>query len=502
MKDPVPESILRAQPGVADAAVLRMGEKEYAFVVADPAFLRDNLGWSSDSATLVDKWKRTYDFSYRGASDAAPAEFVGWNSSYTGQPIPEEAMREWVATSVVEALRFRPTKVYEIGCGSGLLLTRIAPHCERYVGSDIATSAIRGLETKLKGMLDLCGKVRLFASPADAFEGLTAEVLDFALLNSVVQYFPDHHYLGGVLSKLLQILQPGGHIFVGDVIHLGLRRLFATTVEWTKASDELTVAELKSRVEHRLALDPELSLSPAFFEGLSATNPEIQLVRSSPRRGRWQTEMTKFRCQVVLHKAEDPVANRNVEFLDWENQRWSLEEMTGLIRSCGSIGFRRIANRRLTADLRAAQELATADPSIKVAQIRSKTQTKNPGLDPEDLFEVGEELGRQVELSWASCYTDGSFDAVFLDGTKFRCTEINWPTAPISSHVRVASSPRQQKYFEKLRDILRNALGNADEQGELEWIFVHHLPRNHDGKVNESALREFLDEVNHPFAVS
>ena len=48
-------------------------------------------------------------------------DIVGWNSSYTGQPIPEEEMREWVDQTVERILSLRPKRVLEIGCGTGLL---------------------------------------------------------------------------------------------------------------------------------------------------------------------------------------------------------------------------------------------------------------------------------------------------------------------------------------------------------------------------------------------
>ena len=59
--------------------------------------------------------------------------FAGWNSSYTGVPLPDAAMRR-----VGEADRRRgssplqPRRVLEIGCGTGCCCSRIAPHCERY----------------------------------------------------------------------------------------------------------------------------------------------------------------------------------------------------------------------------------------------------------------------------------------------------------------------------------------------------------------------------------
>ena len=67
---------------------------------------------------------------------------AGWKSSYTGQPIAAEEMQEWVAETVARILALKPQRVLEIGCGTGLLLARIAPHCEHYTGTDFSETAL------------------------------------------------------------------------------------------------------------------------------------------------------------------------------------------------------------------------------------------------------------------------------------------------------------------------------------------------------------------------
>ena len=51
----------------------------------------------------------------------------GWNDSYTGEPIPPTQMREWVDGTVARIRGLAPRRVLEIGCGTGLLLFRVAP---------------------------------------------------------------------------------------------------------------------------------------------------------------------------------------------------------------------------------------------------------------------------------------------------------------------------------------------------------------------------------------
>ena len=61
---------------------------------------------------------------------------VSWNSSYTGEKIPEREMEEWLADSVDIIRNLKPKKVLEVGCGTGMVLFQIAPLCEEYVGVD------------------------------------------------------------------------------------------------------------------------------------------------------------------------------------------------------------------------------------------------------------------------------------------------------------------------------------------------------------------------------
>ena len=61
-------------------------------------------------------------------------DFRGWNSSYTGDPIPLEEMAEWRSATVDRIMALQPQRVLEIGAGSGLVLSQIAPECVRVLG--------------------------------------------------------------------------------------------------------------------------------------------------------------------------------------------------------------------------------------------------------------------------------------------------------------------------------------------------------------------------------
>ncbi|NEQ52705.1 MAG: amino acid adenylation domain-containing protein, partial [Leptolyngbya sp. SIO3F4] len=59
----------------------------------------------------------------------------GWISSYTDELLPDIEMKEWVDNTVNRILQLNPEQVLELGCGTGLLLFQVAPHCKSYIGT-------------------------------------------------------------------------------------------------------------------------------------------------------------------------------------------------------------------------------------------------------------------------------------------------------------------------------------------------------------------------------
>jgi len=55
---------------------------------------------------------------------------------------------------VDKIVSFEPKRVLEIGCGTGLLLFRIAPLCELYQGADFSQAALDYIEEQQQ-ILDL-----------------------------------------------------------------------------------------------------------------------------------------------------------------------------------------------------------------------------------------------------------------------------------------------------------------------------------------------------------
>src|SRR6185312_11722448 len=138
----------------------------------------------------VGEWQQLYDSVYAASGSAWGEDFTGWNSSYDGRPIPREQMREWREQTVTRIRSLGPRRVLEIGVGTGLLLSQLAPECESYWATDVSTTVIDALTNHLHQNPELAHRVVPRTQAAHDISGLPTGWFDTIILNSVVQYFP------------------------------------------------------------------------------------------------------------------------------------------------------------------------------------------------------------------------------------------------------------------------------------------------------------------------
>src|SRR5262249_61221788 len=137
---------------------------------------------------------------------------------------------------------------------------------------------------------------------ATQLKELVSTPVDVIILNSVVQYFPNVDYLVQVLGQALDLLSPGGALFLGDLRHLQLLETFHTAIQLHKASATLPIHELRRRIRYHLAQEKELALDPTFFLALQQTFPRISQVEVLPKRGRSTNELFTFRYDVIVRR--------------------------------------------------------------------------------------------------------------------------------------------------------------------------------------------------------
>src|SRR5262249_8178823 len=219
----------------------------------------ETLAHELDTGEHVSLWKNVYEETYRQNPTPADLTFntTGWHSSYTGQPIPEAEMRDWLAHTVQRILALAPRDVLEIGCGTGMLLARVAPHCESYVGLDFSRTALDHIRTMQQRIPGLDG-VSLYERAADELGDFADGRFDTVVIHSVVQHFPDVDYLLGVLGECVRLVKPGGHILIGDVVNLTLLETFHASVEVYRAAGPDTCAQVKQRIRQHVAQERDL----------------------------------------------------------------------------------------------------------------------------------------------------------------------------------------------------------------------------------------------------
>src|SRR5262249_23585210 len=209
------ESALARHPRVAAAAVVAHEAAGEASLTAYIVPRRELSGAAEWEGQHVARWRELYDATYLGSGERLERDFniAGWNSSYTGAPIDPEEMREWREATVARILALSPRRVLEIGCGTGLLLAKVAPRCERYCATDFSRGSLDLVARLCAERADLA-HVERHERAADDFTGIEPGSFDTVILNSVVQYFPNREYLDRVLAGALRAVAPGGSVFI------------------------------------------------------------------------------------------------------------------------------------------------------------------------------------------------------------------------------------------------------------------------------------------------
>ncbi|GIF23080.1 amino acid adenylation domain-containing protein/non-ribosomal peptide synthase protein (TIGR01720 family) [Actinoplanes tereljensis] len=459
------ETVIGQHPAVAQVAVVAREDRPGDVRLA--AYVVPRLdGPAADvadeaAADQVGQWKQLHELLYTaGRTESFAENFTGWNSSYDGLPIPVEQMREWRAATVDAILALRPRRVLEIGVGSGLLLSKIAPRVDSYWGTDLSEEAIH----TLRGQVD--GRVELSARPADDVDGLPTGFFDTVVINSVAQYFPSADYLLDVLSKAVGLLAPGGQVFLGDVRHLRLLPALRAGIEAVRHPDPAWPA-----VRRAIQWEGELLVDPDLFTGL----PGVTAADIRVKRGRFHNELTRYRYDVVLRTSALETA-APAEELAWPGPAALAER---LATNPAPVRVTGMPNARLTADLAI---LDTLDPTASPAPV-------GPAVDPEDLHRIADEHGWQVAVTWTAGVRDGRLEAVFTPPGA-SSPEIYRPAKTNSDPGAYANRPAPFRDANALMTAVRAHTRSwlPDYMVPSAFVPLDRLPMTTAGKLDRNAL--------------